>query len=173
MGAKRRFEFDMTHYLNALRILKADTQAACRAAVYAGAGVMADAIRKGIDGLRVVSDAHAKNAYALRTPTLISYTQREGLRKSLGVAPIKGNHGGIAVDIVDTRISFDGYNDVITDEHPHGEPNALIAASCNKGTPGMLEQPFIDRAIKQSKNAAAAAIAQTFKNEIYKLIGGK
>ena len=167
--AKRRFSFDLSPWLSQLRSLGGDTQKACRAAVYDGAQIMADAIREEINALKVSSDAEARAAYREERPTYISYSGRDGLRESLGVAPIGTGKDGS----VNTRISFDGYNDVKTQKYPQGQPNALIAASCNHGSVGMLRQPFIDTAVKKARQEAETAMARAFESEIEKLQGGK
>ena len=139
----------------------------CKAAVYAGAKVMADEIKKNIDGLKRVSDAEALAAYQKGEPTRISVSQKNGLRSGFGIAPIRTRSG-----YVETKLGFDGYNSVQTKKYPKGEPNVLIARICESGNSHILAQPFVRPAVNRSRKAALEAMAEAADKKTKELLGG-
>lgn len=139
----------MEAYIKQLENVANATKEVCEAAVYAGANVVANEIRTEIRQLKIVSNKGAITAYSAKEPTYISEPQKKGLEESLGVAKIREDKGAY-----DTKIGFDGYNDVATKRWPNGQPNALIARSCNSGSSAMLKQPFIRRAVAKSRGQA-------------------
>lgn len=157
----------MDAWISELRKLGENTEPVCKAAVYAGAKVIADEIRQTTSGLNRVTDAEAMAAYHERKPVKISVSQKIGLVKSLGIAPITDKYG-----VVSTKVGFDGYNDVKTKRWPNGQPNALIARSCESGSSAMLKQPFVRPAIQRKKDAALEAMKQAADRELEKLTGG-
>ena len=157
----------MDTYLSELRKLGENTEPVCKAAVYAGAKVIADEIRQATSGLNRVTDAEAMAAYHEKKPVKISVSQKIGLVKSMGIAPIMDKYG-----VVSTKIGFDGYNDVKTERWPNGQPNALIARACESGSSAMLKQPFVRPAIQRKKDAALEAMKQAADRELEKLTGG-
>ena len=56
--------------------------------LYDGAAVMADNLRAAVNGLNRVTDAAFYQAVRNREMTLISVSQKNGLRKGLAVAPM-------------------------------------------------------------------------------------
>lgn len=168
MYAVAKFQMrGMSEYLKELDNVAWATSAICKAVVYKGAAVVADEIKRGIKGLQVVSDKHALAAYQRLDPTLISYTQKKGLLESFGVARIQESYG-----YVSTKLGFDGYNDVVTDEWPRGQPNALIARACESGSVAMLKQPFMRSAQNKAKAPALDAMQKTADAELKKITGG-
>ncbi len=157
----------MDAWISELRKLGENTAPVCKAAVYAGAKVIADEIRQATSGLNRVTDAEAMAAYHEKKPVKISVSQKIGLVKSLGIAPITDKYG-----IVSTKVGFDGYNDVKTKRWPNGQPNALIARACESGSSAMLKQPFVRPAIQRKKDAALEAMKQAADRELEKLTGG-
>lgn len=157
----------MDAWISELRKLGENTAPVCKAAVYAGAKVIADEIRQATSGLNRVTDAEAMAAYHEKKPVKISVSQKIGLVKSLGIAPIMDKYG-----IVSTKVGFDGYNDVKTKRWPNGQPNALIARACESGSSAMLKQPFVRPAIQRKKDAALEAMKQAADRELEKLTGG-
>ena len=137
-------------------------------AVYDGAGVSADALRGAVDGLARVSDKAAMGAWRKRVPSLLSVSQKNGLREGLGIAPMK-----IENDSVNTKVGFDGYNSVVTKRWPFGQPNQMIAAVCNHGDSStMIRQPFISTTAEGSSSAIRAAMIKAATEEITKILEG-
>lgn len=157
----------MDAYLAELRRLGENTAPVCEAAVYAGAKVVADEIRREIQSLRVVSDKHALAAWQMREPTFLCYTQKKGLLESFGVAPIQNRYG-----VFSTKCGFDGYNDIHTQRWPNGQPNIVIARACESGSSAMLKQPFMRPTVNKSKARVEQAMAEAADKELKKLTGG-
>ena len=158
----------INQYLDQLRKLEKGTDTVCKAAIYAGAGVLADGIRQELKSdTLVISDKAAMAAWNENKQTYISEKQRKGLLESLGVTPIRDKFG-----IFDAKIGFDGYNDIKTERWPNGQPNALIARACESGSSAMLKQPFIRPTEKRLKNAVYQAMDEAADKETQKIIGG-
>ena len=157
----------MEQYLKQLENVAWATSDICKAVAYRGAEVVADEIKQGIKGLRVVSDKDALAAARKGEPTRISYSQRKALLESFGVAPIKDKYGAVS-----TKLGFDGYNEIKTDRWPNGQPNQMIARACESGSTAMLKQPFMRPAERKAKNEALQAMAKAADEEIKKITGG-
>ena len=72
--------------------------------------------------------------------------QKNGLRNGLGIAKFK-----VAADKITTVIGFQGYNELRSKRWPNGQPNAMVAATCNNGTSHMTRQPFLDSTYNENK----------------------
>lgn len=166
-----KFEFKgIEDYIKMLEDVNNHTGNLCKAVVYAGADVLADEVRAQMKKLKTVGNGQALRAYEKKEPTYISTRQLKSLEWSLGIAPIKESKG-----LYHTRIGWDDYNDIHTERWPNGQPNALIARSCNNGSTAMLKQPFIKRAIATAGNPAVKAMdeeAQEYISKIMKKNGG-
>lgn len=158
----------MDKYLKKLTNIAWATADVCNAAVYAGAKVVADEIKTEIKGLKTTTDGNAMNAWHKGEATYISETQKKGLEKSFGIAPIRDDFGDF-----NTKLGFDGYNEVKTKRFPNGQPNALIARSCNNGTSAMYKQPFLRRAVDRARKPAISAMDDAANKKIEKIMGGK
>lgn len=141
-------------------------QSVCGATIYAGADVMADTIRKGIEALPVVP------ADKIGTPDNklegITSKQKDGLLDSFGITPMQHKDG-----FYEVKLGFDGYNDVRTTAHPNGQPNSLIARSVNSGTSFRQKIPFIDRAVRSAKKETEAAMVAACDDEFKKITKGR
>ena len=157
----------MDAWISELRKLGENTEPVCKAAVYAGAKVIADEIRQATSGLNRVTDAEAMAAYHEKKPVKISVSQKIGLVKSLGIAPITDKYG-----IASTKVGFDGYNDVKTKRWSHGQPNQLIARSCESGSTAMTKQPFVRTVIKRTKGAALVEMERAADKKLKEILGG-
>lgn len=155
-------------YLSELRKLEKGTDSVCKAAVYAGAKVLADGIKQElISDVEAISDKAAMARWRAGKPGYISVSQKKGLIESLGVTPIRDKFGHF-----DAKIGFDGYNDVETDRWPGGQPNQLIARACESGTTAMLKQPFIRPTEKRLTPEVYKAMEEAADKEIQKILEG-
>lgn len=157
----------MEAYLSELRRVGEATTPVCKAAVYAGAKIVADAIKQEIRGLDRVTDAEAKAAWHEKRPVKISVSQKIGLVNSLGITPIDDKYG-----VVSAKVGFDGYNDVKTERWPQGQPNQLIARACESGSSAMLKQPFVRPAIKSVQGAALTEMEIAADKKMKEILGG-
>ena len=108
-------------YETLLRKLEKDSEAIAKRAVYEGAKVVADAVKVNISGIS--PEGPSDYEYERREK------QKDGLKKSLGIASMRNDNGFINV-----RVGFDGYNDIKTKKHPNGQPNVMVARIYNSGT---------------------------------------
>lgn len=118
-------------------------------AIYAGADIVADEIRKGIDTL----------------PEVTGVTKK-GLEDSLGISTMRDDNGYLNV-----RIGFDGYN---RDDTPNlmmariMENGAKIAREIESGTSKTKKHPFVRPAVNRAKKAAEQKMAEVLNEEIEK-----
>lgn len=129
--------------------------------VYAGAAVVADAVKDAIRALPVGS-GHAAQGELVDTVTL---PQKEGLLDGFGISRMKDDDG-----FVNVKLGFAGYNATRTDKYPQGQPNALIARAVNSGTTFRKKTRFVDKAVNSAKKAAEAAMDAACNREIEKIM---
>lgn len=132
-------------------------------AIYDGAGIIADEIKKGIESLPVVS-GYGTPSNPL--PGGVTKTQKEGLIDGMGISSMQNESGYLNV-----KIGFDGYNKTHTKSYPQGQPNQLVARGVESGTSWKQKQPFIRPAINRAKKWAEDAMAETLDEEIEKIMG--
>lgn len=149
-------------YIRSLGNLERMSGHICGQGVYEGAKVVADAVKASIQSLPVNDSDSYKTKNAKRGVTA---AQKAGLIAGMGVAKMK-NEGGY----YNVAVGFHGYNSTVTDKYPQGQPNAMIARSVNSGSSYRQKNPFFDRAIRNSKKAAEAAMAKKIDEEINKLM---
>lgn len=157
--ATLRFRGLKEYELQLAKLASGSTDAA-KKAVYAGAAVIADAVRASIAALPVDSGVRgsADNLLDSVTPT-----QLEGLLDGWGIAPMQVQNG-----YIQTKLGFDGYNKTRTKKYPNGQPNQLIARSVESGTSFRRKHPFVAPAVRASRRAAEEKMAQVLNAEIEK-----
>lgn len=128
--------------------------------VYAGAAVVADAVRRAIQALPV-GDGRARDGL-ISTVTL---PQKAGLLDGFGISPMDDEDG-----FMNVKLGFDGYNTTRTKKYPRGQPNVLIARSVNSGTTFRKKTKFVDKAVNSSKRAAETAMDAACSREIEKIM---
>lgn len=130
-------------------------------AVYAGAGIVADAIKENIKSLPIVRGYGTEDN---PLPGGVTAPQKAGLIDGLGIAPMQNDMGYLNV-----KIGFDGYNATKTEKYPHGQPNQLVARGVESGTSWKKKKPFIRPAVNSSRNRAEAEMARILDEEIKKV----
>ena len=88
-------------------------------AVYAGAGIVADAIKSSIQSLPIVR-GYGTESNPL--PGGVTSAQKAGLIDGLGISRMQDDAGYLNV-----KIGFDGYNNTRTERYPQGQPNQHFA----------------------------------------------
>lgn len=121
-------------------------------AIYYGADVMANEIRKQIQSLPVQKEP-AKRGHR-RNP---SQVEIDGMLEGLGIAKKRVVNG-----FTNVKIGIDGYNKHVTEDYPKGHPNAMVARSILIGTTFMNRHPFVDRAV----NVCISRVEQKMKETI-------
>ena len=118
-----------------------DIERIAGAAIYQGAGIVADEIKKGIEGL----------------PEKTGVTKR-GLIDGFGISGLQNDNGYHNV-----KLGFDGYNE-------NGVPNVLMARVFESGTSKVQKRPFVRPAVNRSKKQVEQAMAKTIDKEIGKIM---
>ena len=132
------------------------------AAIYEGAAIVADEIKKGIRGLPVVT------GYGTETNPLpggVTSAQKQGLLDGLGIAPMQDQNGYLNV-----KIGFDGYNRTRTKEYPEGQPNQLVARGVESGTSWKQKHPFIRPAVTRSRARVERKMQEILDYEMKKIM---
>lgn len=158
-----KFEFKgIDEYIKKLETFRLVTKdAIISRTTYAGAAVVADAVRKAIEALPV-GPGTAEKGDLIET---VTPAQKRGLLDGFGISPMDDEDG-----FVNVKLGFDGYNAIRTKKYPRGQPNVLIARSVNSGTTFRKKTKFVDKAVNSSKKAAEAAMDATCNREIEKIM---
>ena len=133
-------------------------------AIYAGAGIVADAIKENIKDLPIVRGYGTEKD---PLPGGVTAPQKAGLIDGLGISPMQSDAGYLNV-----KIGFDGYNATKTEKYPQGQPNQLVARGVESGTSWKKKSPFIRPAINASKQRAEDEMARILDQEIEKITKG-
>lgn len=150
-------------YLSMLKKMQVNSDEIIRRAIYPAAGIMADAIKKEVDNLPIVSPK--ERGTENKKLKGITSKQKEGLQDSLGISPMKERDG-----IISAKIGFDGYNSVKTKKFPNGQPNAMIARSINSGTSFREKTQFMDKAIRKNRKKVEKEIEKQLDEQIKKIM---
>lgn len=148
-------------YISQLEHLDRSTDEQIGKAVYAGADIIADAIKENLKNLPT-DEGYAKESNKLQG---IKKIQKIGLINSFGIARIGNDNGYMNV-----KTGFDGYNLLKTGKYPQGQPNAMIARTVEAGNSFTQKHPFVSPAIRANKEAAERKMAQVIDTEIMKVM---
>lgn len=130
-------------------------------AIYAGADVVADAIRRELNSLPV-GDRYAQEGEKINTVTA---AQKAGLSNGLGIAKMRQD--GTAHNV---KVGFTGYNNQHTRSYPGGQPNSLIARSVCSGTSFRAKNDFVGRGARSAKAHAEQAMKNELDNTYKKIM---
>ena len=127
-------------------------------AVYAGAGVAADAVRAAIQALPTEA-GYMPNG---RKRHVVKRSEKQALLDHLGTSKIETVGGKTTA-----RVGFNGYaEDLTTTEHPTGLPVALIARAIESGSSVRQKFPFIRKAGNGSADKIRAAMLEAAYSRI-------
>lgn len=157
----------LEQYEMQLSKLGGSTRKIAERAIFEGAKIVADEVKKNLNSLNVTTQELAIRAYTNQTPTYITEDAKNALIDSFGVSPMREENG-----FYNVKVGFDGYNDVITKKYPKGQPNNMIARSCESGSSSMIKQPFMRTAVNASKGRAEQKMAEILAAEIEKKMEG-
>ena len=144
--------------------LEAGTDEIAGKAIYQGAKIVADEVKKNIETLPVIKDERGSGNNLLDG---VTQKQKDGLVKSWGIAPMESKNGYLSV-----KLGFDGYNSVVTSKYPKGQPNVLIARAVESGTSFRKKHPFVSPAVKKTRKKAEAKMKEVLDEEINKIMKG-
>ena len=142
-----------------------DTEETMKHAVYVGAGVVADEIRKNLENLPEEPFRHLDTFcgdYFREVPT----GQKKDLVESFGLTPIERGKDGL----LHTHAGFDGYGSYPTKDYPKGLPNRLVARAIESGSSVRQKTPFIRPAVKATREKAVKAMEEVIDEACKKII---
>lgn len=127
------------------------------AAVYDGAKIVADEVRRSIESLPT-DERHMKKI----GPT---ESVQAALLQGMGVSPLQDQNGFLNV-----KIGFDGYDKNPTKKYPKGHPIPMLARAVQSGTSFMHPNPFVKNAVSRSRKPAVEAMKHRVDQEIDKIM---
>lgn len=132
-------------------------------ALYDGAGVLADTLRKETESLPEVKEGFVpKSNQPIRG---VTSDQKRGLLSSLFIETMQEDGGRYS-----THVFFTGRNQTKTKKYPDGQPNALIARSVNSGSSVRMKIPFVNRAVSKAKAKVEAAMQARLDSDLDKIM---
>ncbi len=162
--ARMRFK-GLREYELMLSQIEGSTKEMVGRAIYAGADVVADAIRAATVALPTVSPKkHGTESDKL--PGITSL-QKAGLLDGLGITPMSYDNGYYNV-----KIGWDGYNSVKTKKYPKGQPNQMIARSINTGTSFRTATKFAEISARKARPQAEQKMKEAFEKDLKKIAKG-
>ena len=138
-------------------------------AVYEGAGIVADAVRNGVNGLPIQEGkVPGLPPYAGkgRQLTGVSAAQKKDLLNGLGLSPIQE----LRLGYINTKLGFDGYGSIPTKSHPKGIPNTLLMRSIESGTSFRKKNAVVRRSVNKARKPAINKMGETIDKELKKEI---
>lgn len=144
-------------YAEKLGILWKESEGMIERAVYAGADVVADEIKKGLQALPV-EEGFGTPEHPLNG---VGRGQKADLIDGFGLAPMQNDDG-----YINTKAGFDGYGSIQTKAYPNGQPNALLMRSVESGTSFRKKHPVIRNAVNRAKERSQEAMQKTIEKEI-------
>lgn len=145
----------MDDYIRQLENIGQNADKTIKRAVYAGAGVVADAARLALLSIATDDDDYKEDGEIRRGPTT---AEKNALIGGFGLARMVNNNG-----YINTKLGFRGKN-------VNGLNNSGVARQIESGTSWMAKQPVISRAINSSRSKCEQAMADAFDNEIKKFV---
>lgn len=148
-------------YGNRLEKLCKNTEDICKAVVYAGADVIADAIKEGIKSLPT-DDGIGTEKKRLKG---ITNKQKADLINGLGIAAIENKEGEI-----NTKVGFAGYGSVKTKKYPKGIPNAMLMRAVESGTSFRQKTPVVRKAVNTHRKEALKVMEKETDKQCEKMM---
>jgi len=149
--------------ITALHQLDMDTEGIISAAMYDGAGMILDAIKKEIEQLP--EDNGYKKPGDLRD--VVTSDEKKDLLTHIGIARYTKKGGS-----VHTAIGFNGYSSHRTKKYPNGVPITILARSIESGSSVRKKRPFVRTAVKNVQEQVTAMMQEKMAEEIAKKMEG-
>lgn len=150
-------------YALKLSKLATGSEEIAKKAVYAGAKVVADAIKANIQALPYDKYRLLKKGERF---TGVSNKQKNDLATSFGITPIERDGNGDW----NAKLGFDGYGSEPTKKYPKGLPNQLLARAIESGSSVRAKRPFVRPAVNATKRQAQAEMGRVVDEETQKLM---
>ena len=155
----------LDEYINCLNQIQACSSEIWGKSIYAGAKIVADAIRANLEDLPAAEDLIGVIAYVRKGRAPLTETPKQGLLDGLGISKMETSMGYYHV-----KIGFDGYNQIKTKAYPKGQPNIMVARAVENGSSISKRRPFIKPAIRDTREAMEQEMADVINEEIEKLM---
>lgn len=127
-------------------------------AIYKAADIVANEISEKIDALPErkpgtygTAENPARGVLAI---------QKAGLKHGFGITPMREENGYYNV-----KLGFAGYNRLKSAKYPNGQPNQLVARGIESGTSWLQKSPFVNPAVKKTKEASIKAMQKVIDDE--------
>lgn len=137
-------------FVQQLESISENSEGDIKQALYKGAGIVADEIRRSLTALSTSEDGHG-----------LTPEEKRGILSGFGLSKMENRNG-----FINTKAGFNGLSGRLTKRHPNGVPNATIMRQIESGTSRIRKQPVIRQATTRAKEKAESAMAA----EIDKLI---
>ena len=151
----------LEEYIEKLKRLEKNSEGIAKQALYEGAGIVADEIRKEVENLPIDEKWGTPEHQA----TGIRKKQKKGLLGNIGdgmgISEMRKDNG-----VINVRIGFRGYNEIKTKLYPKGQPNRMIARAVESGTSFSKKIPFSRKAVKWAEVPAREKIREVFEKGI-------
>lgn len=174
----------IAEYIQQLERLYSDSIPIIKEAVYDGAAVVADEIKKNLNSLPVEEARFATPEDPL---TGITQRQKEDLIESFGISGFEGAGGQSALrgsdgtNFINVKLGFDGYGRTHTKKYGWDKtkgrvselgklPNVILARSVESGTSFRQKRPFIRPAVNASKLRAENAMEKKILEKIEEIV---
>lgn len=157
---------DGSAYLKKLeRLASASTvDAMTKKAIYPGAGIAVEAIKKEIEAIPTEDWRHLQPGEQFNG---ITEFQKAALQVGYGIADMEKDKNGDW----NTKIGVKGYvNDPPTKKYPRGTPLPMLARSLELGTEIRKKHPFVRRAVNRSRPQVIQAMGQVIDEETKKIM---
>lgn len=142
-----------------LSMLAASTEDMAREAIYEGAKIIADEVRKNLEANIKDQESAAKSGLSIFKKPRLKPTG--DLERSFGITPIKRGKDGNW----DAKIGFSGYDS-------KGIPNQLKARVMESGSSKIKPRPFVRPAVTATRSRAIDAMRQKIHEKIKRIMKG-
>lgn len=144
--------------ISKLESVAEDSENICRRAVYKGAAVLADEIRKGL--VTMPTQEFVRKGEMRKG---IRERYKQDVIDGFGISPIETSGGKTTVSV-----GFHGYGSYPTDTYPNGIPNQLLMRAVESGTSFMVKHPIVRPAINRARSKCKEAMELSIIDTIRK-----
>lgn len=139
-----------------------ETSGICKYGLYAGAGVMADALAAAVEDLPTEPFHPLPGASNGGDPlNVLTEDDKEDLRAGLAIAKFEDTGDG-----VNTAVSFNGYSRHASKQFPDGIPLPVIARSIESGSSTRKKRPFV----RHTATAQESTVQQATEEHVFEAI---
>lgn len=148
-------------YARVLDAIGKESEELIKSAVYKGAALVADEIKKELKNLPIEEGENglAPIGTAEKKLTGVTRRQKSDLIDSFGLAPIENRDG-----YVQTKAGVDGYGSIKTANYPKGVPNVMLMRSIESGTTFREKTPIFRKTTNKARKRAQEEMEKEIEN---------